>query len=110
MIRTTIANIEERLAGDESIKPEEKDELLRLLTVLKSEVDELAKTHAEQAESIGRFAGASAHEATRKEKSPQLLKLSLEGFASSAEGFEVTHPRLVEIVNRISHVLSNMGI
>jgi hypothetical protein len=110
MIKDTIIHIEEKLAKDNSVAPQDKEELLRLLKVLSSEVDELAKTHAEHAESIGHFAHASAHEATRKEKDPQLLKLSLKGLGSSTEGFEVSHPRLVEIVNRISYVLANMGI
>jgi hypothetical protein len=110
MIKDTITQIEEKLAKDVSVAPEEKEELLRLLKVLSAEVNELAKTHAEQAESISHFARASTHEATRKERDPQLLKLSLKGLSSSTEGFEVSHPRLVEIVNRISHVLANMGI
>jgi hypothetical protein len=110
MIKDTITHIEEKLAKDTSVAPQDKEELLRLLKVLSSEVDELAKTHAEHAESIGHFARASAHEATRKKKDPQLLKLSLKGLSSSTEGFEVSHPRLVEIVNRISYVLANMGI
>ena len=36
--------------------------------------------------------------------------LSLEGLTSSVEGFEATHPRLVQIVNSISTILANMGI
>jgi hypothetical protein len=110
MIQETIKSIEQKLADDSSVSEKDRNELLGLLGVLRSEVDQLAKTHAEQAESITHFARASAHEATRKEKNPQLLKLSVEGLTSSAEGFEVSHPELVEIVNRISHTLSNMGI
>jgi hypothetical protein len=34
----------------------------------------------------------------------------LRGLQSSAEGFEKSHPKLVEIVNRISSTLSNLGI
>ena len=41
---------------------------------------------------------------------PQLLKLSLQGLSSSVEGFEGSHPNLVEIVNSICLALSNIGI
>jgi len=36
--------------------------------------------------------------------------LSLEGLSSSVEGFEKSHPKLVQIVNAISNTLSNLGI
>jgi hypothetical protein len=32
------------------------------------------------------------------------------GLRSSADGFEQSHPRLVQIVNSISNMLSNLGI
>jgi len=34
----------------------------------------------------------------------------VEGLASSVRGFEVSHPRLVQIVDRLALALSNMGI
>ena len=46
----------------------------------------------------------------RYEKNPELLKLALEGLASSVEGFEESHPHLVQIVNSICNTLSNLGI
>jgi len=52
----------------------------------------------------------SAHEATRGELNPQLRELSVRGLQSSVEGFEKSHPHLVEVVNRISNTLSNLGI
>jgi len=81
-----------------------------LLTLLESEIETLAATDSEHAESIMGFAQASAHEATRKDKKPNLQKMSLEGFQASVHGFEGTHPKLVELVNSISTALSNLGI
>ncbi|HEX7576724.1 MAG TPA: DUF4404 family protein, partial [Verrucomicrobiae bacterium] len=75
-----------------------------------TEVGALSKTHGEQAESIAGFAQLSAHEATRGAQNPQLRELSVRGLQSSVEGFEKSNPRLVEIVNRISNTLSNLGI
>jgi len=110
MIEDTIGKIEARIKAGESISPERKEELLQLLGTLKSEMATLAKTHGEEAQSIASFAEVSALEATRAQQNPQLLKLSLEGLGQSVEGFEKSHPRLVQIVNGISNTLSNLGI
>jgi len=110
MIEDTIGKIETRIQGTDSINESRRRELLQLLGTLKTEVAELSKTHGEQAQSIAGFAEVSAHEATRAERDPELLKLSLAGLGSSASGFEQSHPRLVQIVSAISNTLSNLGI
>ena len=110
MIQDHLDRIEERLKQSETVREADKTELLTLLTTLRGEINELSRTHYEQAESITGFAGLSAREAMRSEKSPHLLNLSIRGLASSVQGFETTHPRLVEIVNRLCSTLSNLGI
>ena len=110
MIEDTIGKIEARVESADSIKEERRRELLQLLGTLKAEVAQLSRTHGEQAESIAGFTELSAHEATRAQQNPRLLKLSLQGLSSSVEGFEESHPRLAQIVNAISSTLSNIGI
>jgi len=110
MIEDTIGEIEARIQGTEAIKEDRRQELLRLLGTLKSEVAKLSETHGEQAQSIAGFTQVSAHEATRAEQDPELLKLSLDGLGSSVRGFEESHPQLVRIVNAISNTLANLGI
>jgi hypothetical protein len=110
MIEDIIGKIEARIHGAESIKDDRRRELLELLGTLKSEVAKLSRTHGEQAQSIAGFTEVSTHEATRAEQDPELLDLSLKGLASSVQGFEQSHPRLVQIVNALSHTLSNLGI
>ncbi len=111
MIEKTIENIEEKIKETTSVTDEaSRAELLKLLAMLKTEVTELSKTHPEQAESISAFARASAHEATRKQKNPDLLKLSLDGLSTSVKEFETSHPGLLRIVNGVSQILANMGI
>jgi Mg2+ and Co2+ transporter CorA len=110
MIEDTLGKIESKIEGAETIKEERKRELLQLLGTLKSEVAELSKTHGEQAQSIAGFAEVSTHEAIRAEQNPHLLRLSIEGLSSSVNELEKSHPRLVQIVNAISHTLSNLGI
>jgi hypothetical protein len=110
MIEDTIAKIEAQLNAAKAIKPERKQELLKLLDTLKAEVNGIAGTHGEEAASIARFTEVSTHEATRSSQDQQLLDLSLEGLRSSARSFEESHPKLVQIVNSISRTLSNLGI
>jgi Mg2+ and Co2+ transporter CorA len=110
MIEDTVSKIEAKIQGADAINDDRRRELLQLLGTLKSEIAGLSQTHGEQAQSIAGFTELSTHEATRSEQNPELLKLSLEGLSSSVEGFEKSHPRLVQIVNAISNTLSNLGI
>ena len=110
MIEKTIGEIEAKIRGADAVNADRKRELIELLGQLKSEVGALAKTNDEQAESIAGFAQVSAHEATRASQNPQLLQHSLQGLKSSVDGFEQSHPKLVQIVNGISNTLSNLGI
>ena len=110
MIEDTLTNIEAKIRASDSITEERKRELLQLLGTLKSEVSALSKTNSEQAQSIAGFTELSAHEATRAEQNPKLLQLSLKGLSSSVDGFERSHPRLVQIVNSISNTLASWGV
>ena len=110
MIEKTIGEIEAKLRATDSVDIQRKQELLELLGRLKSEVGTLAETHGEQADSIANFAKLSTLEATRSTPNPQLRELSNQGLVSSVEGFEQSHPKLVQIVNSISHTLANLGI
>ena len=110
MIQEQLDKIEKRLEASESVKEGEKTDLLNLLSNLRTEIDSLSRTHCEEAESITGFAELSTREATRQEKNPALLKLATEGLAFSVEGFETSHPKLVEIVNAFCTILANLGI
>jgi uncharacterized coiled-coil protein SlyX len=110
MIRDTITEIEAKLKGSSSLGPQARQDLTELLAKLKAEITELERTDADQARSIAGFAQTSTHEATRLQKNEELLKLSLDGLSASVDGFEESHPQLVQIVNRICTTLSNLGI
>lgn len=110
MNEDTIGEIEAKIRGAGSIGEERKRELLQLLAELKSEMAGLSGSQAEHAQSIAGFTGLSAHEATRSKPNPHLLELALNGLSSSVKEFEVSHPRLTQIVNAISTSLSNLGI
>ena len=110
MIEDTIGKIEARIQSAEAVRDDRRRELLDLLGTLKAEVVTLAKTNREQAQSIAGFAEISAHEATRDQKNPRLLKLSLDGLNSSVGELEKSHPKLTLVVNGVSNALSNLGI
>jgi hypothetical protein len=86
MIENTIGEIETKIRGANSVSDEHKRELLQLLAKLKIEI------------------------ATGQNQNLQPLKSSVEELRTSVEGFEQSHPKLVQIVNSISNTLSNLGI
>jgi hypothetical protein len=110
MIQDRLDKIEEKLKQSSAVKENDKAELLNLLKTLRTEIASLSQTHHEQAESVVRFAELSTHEATRNEKSSDLINLSIEGLTSSVQGFEVSHPKLVEIINTFCTMLAKLGI
>jgi len=86
MIENTIGEIEAKIRGADSVNGERKRELLQLLANLKTEI------------------------AQREQENLKPLKSSVEELRLSVEGFEQSHPKLVQIVNSISNTLSNLGI
>ncbi|HEV7868710.1 MAG TPA: DUF4404 family protein [Chthoniobacteraceae bacterium] len=110
MINERIERIEAAVNDSTSIPESTRRELAALLADLKAEVAPLNETHGADAQSIAGFTDASVHEAMRTEKKPELADAALKGLASSARGFEVSHPRLVAVIDRIALTLSNMGI
>ena len=86
MIENTIGEIEAKIRSAESVGDEHKRELLQLLAKLKIEI------------------------AGRDQQNLTPLKNSVEELRVSVEGFEQSHPKLVQAVNSISNTLSNLGI
>ena len=110
MMKSTMKRIKVKIQQEGSMTKKRKTELLSLLSKLESEITKLSKTDSEHAQSISGFIERSTHEATRKNKNPELLKLSLAGLTASVKGFEASHPLLVAEINSICTVLANMGI
>lgn len=106
MIQDRIAKIEATLSSSPNIPAETRHELLTLLGELKAEVTPFAATHDAEAQSIT----AAVEQATREGQKPEESSQALEGLASSVRDFEASHPRLVQIVDRLALTLSNMGI
>ncbi len=109
MLEDDVRRLEEALKRG-PLDEAKRKELLGLLGRLKAELERLAETQGEGARSIAGFAGVAAHEATREERSPELLKHALEGLELSAAGFETSHPDLARAVNDVCLMLSRIGI
>lgn len=105
-----IGEIESTIREAQNIPEDRRAQLTAMLSGLKSELASLSKTHHEEAASITRFADASAHEAARTEKKPQLADTASQGLRLSIEGLEESHPDVVQSVNRFATALSNMGL
>ena len=107
MSGNALDQIERKLQQAQGLDAGTREELLTLVTHLKSEMEMLGDEHAE---SIAGFAGAATHEAMRSERNPDLLEHAVLGLSGSVKELEAEHPRTVEIVNGICTMLSNLGI
>jgi hypothetical protein len=108
MIQDRITQIEARLASAADVPSATRDELQTLLAQLKAEVATLTGTHDAQAQSIARSTDAAI--ALAAQPAEGSTPAVLDELRASVEGFEASHPRLVQVVDRIALTLSNMGI
>jgi hypothetical protein len=109
MLSDTISKIEAKLQSPSGsgVNEQTRAELLQLISELKREI---ATVDEEQALNITGFTRESTEHATGEAPNPELLKRSLAELAASVDGFEKSHPGLVQVVNRICTTLSNIGI
>lgn len=110
MIQDTLRKIETRLQEAPNLPPETRVALESLLNDLKEEVSVLSEDRQEAVESIAGFTDSSTREALRQTQDPDLLDVSLDGLKRSVRDFELSHPKLTDIVNGICHQLSDLGI
>jgi len=94
----------------DELDADRRRELSALIETLREEVESLAATHREDAESIAGYTRTTLREAAREQRNPKLLQHSIDGLATSVEAFETSHGKLVQTVNGICTMLSNIGI
>ena len=110
MLKHTLEKIESKIKQSPNIPADKKTEYFELLNELNSEINELSRTEKEAAESIKGFTKITAHEATRDQPDPDLMKISLDGLSSSVRELHASYPKLVNTVNSICSFLSKLGI
>jgi hypothetical protein len=110
MISETFSQIEARVRQTGSLTEDNKAELLKLLAALRTEIGDLARTKSDEAHRIAAIARNSTEAATHDQTNPELVNQSLDQLTSAVSGFEESHPRLVEVVNRMATMLAGSGI
>lgn len=93
VIEETIARIEDRLRAADTLSPAQRAELEGLLGQLRREARSLPPN--------------ALPPATASEED---VRSTISRLEESLTAFETSHPQLTSLVNRISTVLSNMGI
>ena len=110
MLEETISRIEKEIRENESLSEERRDELLGLVQKLRGEIATLDESHREDVQSIAKYTETTIGEAVRKSRNVELLRHSLEGMSLSVRRYEVSHPKLVGVINAIGRTLYNLGI
>jgi len=110
MIEDTIRILEKRLSEQDRLSSEAAGKLQDILGKLKTEIDQLAESNRDDAQSIAHFVSASTHEATRSEPKPSVLQAATDGLTSSIDEFGASHPELTKAVNALSKILMDLGI
>jgi hypothetical protein len=85
-------------------------EVLSALDELSGAIAPVIEARPDEARSLSQFTEVVAHEATRPEPSPSLLRVGLDGMAQAAERLETRHPALAAITQRIADALAQIGI
>ena len=98
MIEETIRQIEARLNASTNLAPETRAELVTLLAKLRAEASQLPARERPEPEA----GDESADEAPMQEHVDKLR--------SSVEEFEVSHPKVVQLVNHLANTLAGLGI
>lgn len=79
---------------------------------LKTELADIKNEHPQTAHSIADKAQSSTEKILSKESSTEseTLQENIDGLQKTVGEFEVSHPKLVQVVNRICIMLSDIGI
>ena len=92
------------------LSPQQKEELLGLVSELKAAMANVSTTPEAHAPSRTRETDRAAAKTTRQDTPRHPLRRAMDDVSTSVEAFEASHPELVNTVNQISTLLANMGI
>jgi len=110
MLQETLKRIDQIITQSDKLSPSLRQELVDLLSQLRGELQAVERHQAHKAHSIASFAKAAAYESLRDDPDPELVSLSSRGLRRTVEEFEVSHPRLYEVIQAISIRLTGMGV
>ena len=102
-----IEAIEEKIQKTSQIDAKIKEDLLDLMRSLKSELKEV---HPETAHNIADKTNISAGKVLSSDNKKNELQKDIDGLQETVGEFEASHPKLVQVVNRLCMMLSDIGI
>ena len=110
MALNRLGHLEARIQETHELSPQQKEELLRLVSALKEAMAVFPTTPEAHAPSRTRATDTAEAETTRQDTPRHPLRSAMDDVSTSVEAFEASHPELVNTVNQISTLLANMGI
>lgn len=110
MITDTLHRIETLIQKHQTLTETERQELKALSVKLRHELNQLANTHVDDAQTIASFANVAAVEALRPEQRADLYALAETGLQKSIEQFEDSHPQLFTTIKAFLMKLSGIGV
>lgn len=105
-----LVQLEARIHESHDLHPQQKAELLQLLSELKEAMAEESITHAAPPQGTTSVPDSSAPEGTRQNTPQHPVRMAMDDLSTALEAFEASHPEFVTTVNQISTLLANMGI
>ena len=105
-----IEAIEKKIEATSQIDAKIKENLLDLMRSLKTELADLKEIHPTTAHNIADKTQVSTEQVLASNSKQNELQNNIDGLQVTVEEFEVSHPKLVQIVNRLCIMLSDIGI
>jgi len=105
-----IEAIEKKIEARSDMDVKIKEDLLDLMRSLKTELAESKDIRPELAHYIVDKTQASAEKIINADNKQNELQESIDGLQETVGEFEASHPKLVQIVNRLCMMLSDIGI
>ena len=105
-----IEAIEKKIEATSQIDAKIKENLLDLMRSLKTELADLKENHPNTAHNIADKTQISTEKILTADNKQNELQENIDGLQETVEEFEVSHPKLVQVVNRLCMMLSDIGI
>lgn len=105
-----IEAIEKKIKAASRIDADIKKDLLDLMSSLKVELADLKEAHPETAHNIADRTNLSAEKILTSNDAKNELQEDIDSLQETVGEFEVSHPKLVQVVNRLCMMLSDIGI
>jgi hypothetical protein len=105
-----LRHLEARIHETSELNPQQKEELLRLISEVKEAMAAFPNPRERHAPGREPMPDTAAAETTRPDTPQHPVRGAMDDVSASVEAFEAAHPELVNTVNQISTLLANMGI